>query len=127
MKKVELKKRSLTSNLFKQPCRQALPNMIATNLPRKCKTIGPVVSEEMFENVDGQTMDEWRTPVIGILIAHLGALGSGELIIDSFRRMQGGVKVIVQVSPVSTRRVISVLNFFFFFKIFFSSFQTAVY
>ena len=31
MKKVELKIRTLTSNLFKQQCRQALPNMIATN------------------------------------------------------------------------------------------------
>ena len=33
--------------------------------------------------------------VIGILIAHLGAVGSHELIIDSFSRMQGGAKVIV--------------------------------
>ena len=33
----------------------------------------------MFENVDGR-MDGRRTDgVIGILIAHLGALGSGEL------------------------------------------------
>ena len=41
----------------------------------KLSSIGPVVSEEkVFENVDG------RTPgVIGILIAHLGAFGSGEL------------------------------------------------
>ena len=30
----------------------------------------------MFENVDGQTTDDG---VIGILIAHLGAFGSGEL------------------------------------------------
>ena len=30
----------------------------------------------MFENVDGQTTD---TGVIGILIAHLRAFGSGEL------------------------------------------------
>ena len=30
----------------------------------------------MFENVDGPTMD---AGVIGILIAHLGAFGSGEL------------------------------------------------
>ena len=30
----------------------------------------------MFENVDGRTTD---TGVIGILIAHLGAFGSGEL------------------------------------------------
>ena len=37
----------------------------------------PVVSEEMFENVDGRTTD---TGVTGILIAHLGAFGSGELI-----------------------------------------------
>ena len=42
----------------------------------------------MFENVDGRT-DDGRTTdgrttdagVIGILIAHLGAFGSGELII----------------------------------------------
>ena len=33
----------------------------------------------MFENVDGQTMD---VGVTGILIAHLGAFGSGELKID---------------------------------------------
>ena len=36
----------------------------------------------MFENVDGRT-DAGRTPdagVTGILIAHLGAFGSGELI-----------------------------------------------
>ena len=35
----------------------------------------------MFENVDGRQMD---TGVIGILIAHLRALGSGELINMSF-------------------------------------------
>ena len=33
--------------------------------------------------------------VIGRLIAHLGAFGSHELIIDSFSPMQGGAKVIV--------------------------------
>ena len=36
----------------------------------------------MFENVDGRTDDGRRTPdagVTGILIAHLGAFGSGEL------------------------------------------------
>ena len=32
----------------------------------------------MFENVDGRTTDAGAT---GILIAHLGALGSGKLII----------------------------------------------
>ena len=40
----------------------------------------------MFGNVDGQTMDgRWMTDagVIGILIAHLGAVGSGELKIKS--------------------------------------------
>ena len=36
---------------------------------------GPVVSEEMFENVDGQT----DAGAIGILIAYLGAIGSGEI------------------------------------------------
>ena len=45
-------------------------------------SIGPVVSEEkMFENVDRRT-DDGRTTdpgVTGILIAHLGAFGSGEL------------------------------------------------
>ena len=50
-------------------------------------SIDPVVSEEkMFENVDGRT-DDGRTTdgrttdagVTGILIAHLGAFGSGEL------------------------------------------------
>ena len=36
----------------------------------------------MFENVDGRTPDAGRTTdagVTGILIAHLGAFGSGEL------------------------------------------------
>ena len=35
----------------------------------------------MFENVDGRTEDGRRTDdgVTGILIAHLGAFGSGEL------------------------------------------------
>ena len=32
----------------------------------------------MFKNVDGRTMDAGRQ-FIGILIAHLGAFGSGEL------------------------------------------------
>ena len=40
-------------------------------------SIDPVVSEEkMFENVDGRMPD---AGVTGILIAHLGAFGSGEL------------------------------------------------
>ena len=53
-------------------------------------SIDPVVSEEkMFENVDGRT-DDGRTTdtgVTGILIAHLGAFGSGELkiILNSHR------------------------------------------
>ena len=35
----------------------------------------------MFENVDGRTTDGWTRDagVTGILIAHLGAFGSGEL------------------------------------------------
>ena len=41
----------------------------------KLSSIGPVVSEEMFENVD-RRMDDGVT---GILIAHLGDFGSGEL------------------------------------------------
>ena len=44
-------------------------------------SIGPVVSEEkMFENVDGRRTDG-RTDavVIGILLAHQWAFGSGEL------------------------------------------------
>ena len=48
-------------------------------------SIDPVVSEEkMFENVDGRTTD---AGVTGILIAHLGAFGSGELkiILNSHR------------------------------------------
>ena len=41
------------------------------------KPTGPVVSEEkMLENVDRRTTD---AGVSGILIAHLGAFGSGEL------------------------------------------------
>ena len=47
-------------------------------------SIGPVVSEKMFENVDGRlTTDEGQTPdagVTGILLAHQWAFGSGELI-----------------------------------------------
>ena len=35
----------------------------------------------MFENVDGRTTD---AGVTGILIAHLGAFGSGELIMEFF-------------------------------------------
>ena len=42
----------------------------------KFEFIGPVVSEKMFENVDGLTTD---AGVTGKLIAHLGAFGSGEL------------------------------------------------
>ena len=45
-------------------------------------SIDPVVSEEnMFENVDGRRTDGrgMDDGVTGILIAHLGALGSGEL------------------------------------------------
>ena len=41
-----------------------------------------VSEEKIFENVDGRTTDgQWTTDdgVIGILIAHLGAFGSGEL------------------------------------------------
>ena len=44
-----------------------------------------VSEEKMFENVDGRTTDGRRTDgrtddgVTGILIAHLGAFGSGEL------------------------------------------------
>ena len=39
----------------------------------------------MFENVDGRTTDGRTTDagVTGILIAHLGAFGSGELITQS--------------------------------------------
>ena len=43
----------------------------------KFSSIGPVTYEDkMFENVDGQRTD---AGVTGILIAHLGAFGSGEL------------------------------------------------
>ena len=44
-------------------------------------TIGPGVSEEkMFENVDGRTDGRGTDAgVTGILIAHLGDFGSGEL------------------------------------------------
>ena len=48
--------------------------------PSPLSSIGAVVSEEkMFENVDGWTTD---AGVTGILIAHLGAFGSGELKIE---------------------------------------------
>ena len=48
--------------------------------------IGPVVSEEMFEYVDGQTTEDGRTDagVTGILLAHPWAFGSGELIKGQF-------------------------------------------
>ena len=39
----------------------------------------------MFENVDGRTTDD---RVTGILIAHLGAFGSGELKIDEWHIKQ---------------------------------------
>ena len=39
-------------------------------------SIDPVVSEKMFENVDGRRID---AGVTGILIAHLGAFRSAEL------------------------------------------------
>ena len=40
-----------------------------------------VSEEKIFENVDGRTEGRWTTDdgVTGILIAHLGAFGSGEL------------------------------------------------
>ena len=44
----------------------------------------------MFENVDGRRTDDGRTTdagVIGILIAHLGAFGSGELKTDLIVRI----------------------------------------
>ena len=44
---------------------------------------GPVVSEEMFENVDRRQTDEGQMPVISILIPHLGAFSSGELEINN--------------------------------------------
>ena len=47
-----------------------------------------VSEKKIFENVDGRT-DDGRTTdagVIGILIAHLGAFGSGELKTDSVER-----------------------------------------
>ena len=44
----------------------------------------------MFENVDGRTTDGRRTDagVTGILIAHLGAFGSGELKTQAFRNLE---------------------------------------
>ena len=50
----------------------------------------------MFENVDGRT-DDGRTTdarVTGILIAHLGAFGSGELKRSSDKRIQYFLKII---------------------------------
>ena len=50
--------------------------------PSEIVQLAPLVSKEMiFENVDGRTTDHTDAGVIGILIAHLGALGSGALII----------------------------------------------
>ena len=45
--------------------------------PKELSSIGPVVTENVFENVDRRTTTD--TGVIGILIAHLKAFGSGEL------------------------------------------------
>ena len=44
----------------------------------------------MFENVDGRTDDGQRTDdgVTGVLIAHLGAFGSGELKIREGQKSQ---------------------------------------
>ena len=60
----------------------------------------------MFENVDGRT-DDGRTDdgVIGILIAHLGAFGSGEL-----------------KSSENDQLNFQSFFFFFFFQFFFSEF-----
>ena len=41
-------------------------------------SIGPVVLEKMFENVDGRRMTD--AGVTGILLAHQWAFGSGQLI-----------------------------------------------
>ena len=51
----------------------------------------------MFENVDGWTDDRRQTTdtgVTGILIAHLGAFGSGELKIKSFVTMENSVSLL---------------------------------
>ena len=42
-----------------------------------------VSEEKIFENVDGRTDGRTDDGVIGILIAHLGAFGSGELKIQA--------------------------------------------
>ena len=63
-----------------------------------------MVSEDMFENVDGRTTD---TGVIGMLIAHIGAFGSGELKIQALHEYHSNqaylngirVGIFVNVNP----------------------------
>ena len=71
----------------------------------------------MFENVDGRTDDgrtDGRTPdagVTGILIAHLGAFGSGELKIHTLKNRMHSIRMVttrenptlVHVNNKSTR------------------------
>ena len=55
----------------------------------------------MFENVDGRT-DDGRTTdarVTGILIAHLGAFGSGELISRGLEKRCPGCLFFLAVDP----------------------------
>ena len=60
----------------------------------------------MFENVDGRTTDDGRTDdgVTGILIAHLGAFGSGEL------KMLCLSKLVIIVMHKNTRKLINHLK-----------------
>ena len=60
--------------------KQRSRNQKAQTVNDPLSSIGVVVSEEMFENVDVRRTD---AGVIGILIAHLGAFGSGELKLGS--------------------------------------------
>ena len=62
----------------------------------------------MFENVDGRTDDG----VIGILIAHLGAFGSGELKRDNSSICHNSVRLIKSVKPpeIVRLKMIIILN-----------------
>ena len=59
----------------------------------------------MFENVDGRTTD---AGVTGILKAHLGAFGSGELIKADFHKKTIECKIYIIVQPKFGNRVILV-------------------
>ena len=67
-----------------------------------------VSEEKMFENVDGRT-DDGRTDagVTGILIAHLGAFGSGELKISRQKQKFYKIQTLESTSIVIRQKPIT--------------------